>query len=293
MYPMRTHLLVAGLLALVACAREQAPAHTELATPAAAAGGFDGPEAVKYDADQDVWFVSNFAGDGDALDSNGFISRLRADGTVDSLRFIEGRRGGAVLHAPRGMALHGDTLWVADADGLHGFDRRSGAPLAAIDFRSRDPGFLNDVAIGGDGTIWVTDTGRRRIHRIARGAIETAVEDTALGGPNGITWDTLGQRFFIAPYFEGTGLLTWLPGASVTTAATGTGGRYDGVEIIGRDSVLVASQADSSLHLFTAGRGRAIIKLAGRPADIGWNPRTRTVAVPYISRDTVEFFRVP
>lgn len=287
------HLLFPAALLALSCARaERAATTVERATPLAVAAGFDGPEGVRYDPDQNVFFVSNFAGDGDALDTNGFISRLRADGTVDSLRFIQGGRGGVILHGPRGMAIHGDTLWVADADAVRGFDRRTGAPLRSFDFTPLQPGFLNDVTVGGDNTLWITDTGRRHIYRIAAGVIETALSDTALGGPNGITWDRAGLRFFIAPYFEGQGLLQWQPGGVISTMALGVGGRYDGVEVIGPDSVLVASQTDSTIHLFTAGRGRPLLKLAGRPADIGWNASARVVAVPYVSRDTVEFFRI-
>jgi hypothetical protein len=43
------------------------------------------------------------------------------------------------LHAPRGMSIVGDTLWVADADAVRGFDRRSGAPLAASTSRPPTP----------------------------------------------------------------------------------------------------------------------------------------------------------
>ena len=263
------------------------------ATPHAAIGGFDGPEAVKWDDAQGAWFVSNFGGDSDSLDNNGFISRLRADGSVDSLHFILGGRGGVTLHMPRGMALRGDTLWVADADAVRAFDRRTGAPLAAVDFTAHQPGFLNDLAFGPDGALYVTDTGARRIYRIANGAIETPLADSALGGPNGIVWDAAGNRFLVAPFFEGQALLSWRPGGMLAPVSEGRGGRYDGVEVIAPDSFVVASQADSSLHLFGAAEGRPWLLLRGRPADIGWNPGGRIVAVPYVSRDTVELFRLP
>ena len=90
--------------------------------------GLSGPEAVRYDPDQDVYFVANFNGQA-AGDANGFISRVGPGGTIESLRFMTGTTV-APLHGPRGMVLVGDTLWAADADGLHGFHRRTGAPVA-------------------------------------------------------------------------------------------------------------------------------------------------------------------
>src|SRR5256886_13499427 len=44
------------------------------------------------------------------------ISRVRPDGAVENLKFIEGGHNGVTLHAPKGLALLGDTLWVADID---------------------------------------------------------------------------------------------------------------------------------------------------------------------------------
>ena len=49
-----------------------------------------GPESARYDRDLDVWFVSNVNGSPAAKDNNGYISRLRPDGTPYNLKFIEG-----------------------------------------------------------------------------------------------------------------------------------------------------------------------------------------------------------
>ena len=116
----------------------------------------DGPEAVRWDPDQKLWFVEQRERQSGGKDNNGYISRLNADGSVDSLKFIAGGRNKATLNAPKGLALVGDTLWVADIDAVRGFNRKSGAVVANI----RVPGakFLNDIAVGPDG-IYVTDTG--------------------------------------------------------------------------------------------------------------------------------------
>src|SRR6476619_4144818 len=82
--------------------------------------GFQGPESVKYDAEQDVFFVSNMTGYGSALDGNGYISRLSAANPDSAVVFAQGGRGGVTLDAPKGMAIHGDTLWVADIQALRG-----------------------------------------------------------------------------------------------------------------------------------------------------------------------------
>jgi sugar lactone lactonase YvrE len=261
--------------------------------PVAVVEGFSGPEAVRYDPEQDVYFVANFNGESGAADDNGFISRVRPDGTIEQLRFVAGGANGVTLHAPRGMAIAGDTLWAADVDAVRGFHRRTGAPLATVSFAGQDVGFLNDVAVGPDGALHVTDTGRDRVYRIGGGAISVAVADSALGRPNGITWDATGGRFLVVPFGGAHAIRAWRPAGGLEEVGTGPGARYDGVEVLAGGRVLVASQADSSLHIFEGGQGRAVIRVGGRPADIGVDTRRNRVAVPFIALDRVEIWALP
>ena len=260
----------------------------------ASPGGFIQPEAVRYDPDQDVYFVNSWGnGDAGARDNNGFISRMTPDGTVERLRFVAGGTGGTTLHAPRGMAIVGDTLWVVDADAVRAFNRRTGAPLATVDFSTFKLGFLNDIAAGPDG-LYITDTGTNRIYRIAGGRVTLALEDPALGGPNGITWDANNRRFIVVPYGGESVIKAWSAGSKTLSEIGRSGGaKFDGVEVLPGDRVLVASQKDSSLHLFTGGTGRPIIRTGGAPADIAVDTKRNRVAVPFVDRNLVEIWQLP
>ena len=255
---------------------------------------FTAPEAVRYDPDQDVYFVSNFGpGNAGARDTNGFISRMRPDGAIERLRWVAGGTGGVVLHSPRGMTIVGDTLWVADADAVRGFHRRTGAPLRQVDFTGQDVGFLNDVAPSPDGTLYITDTGRNRIYRV-RDDIAIAIGDSALGSPNGITWDAANRRFIVVPYGGAGAIRAWTPeGPGPTDVGTSAGARFDGVEVLRDGRILVASQRDSSLHLFENGSGRPIARISGPPADIAVDTRRNRVAVPIIRMNRVELWQLP
>lgn len=254
--------------------------------------GFSGPEAVRFDAEQDVWFVSNFNGDGGERDGNGFVSRVSADGEVEVLRFMIGTDA-APFHAGRGMHITGDTLWVADVDGVHGFDRFSGESLAFIDFRALEPGFLNDIAVGPDGALYVTDTGASLVYRATGNGVTVAARIPEDGRPNGITWDPDGNRFLTVPWGGGQTLFAFAPGTDeVAPWSQATGGFFDGVERIG-GRILIASQADSALHLVEGGTTRAYVRVAGRPADIGVDPIRSRVAVPYIDLDRVDLWQLP
>jgi hypothetical protein len=263
------------------------------ARPVASPAEFSQPEAVRYDPDQDVYFVGNWGvGAPDAKDNNGYISRMTPDGKVEQLKFVAGGTGGATLNAPRGMFIVGDTLWVVDADAVRGFNRRTGAPLVTANFSAYKLGFLNDIAAGPDGE-YVTDTGTNQIYRIAGGRVSVALSDSALGGPNGITWDAQGRRFIVVPW-DASVIKAWVPGSKTLTDIGRSGAKnFDGVEILSGDRVLVSSQSDSSLHVFAGGADRAIIRTGGAPADIAVDTKRNRVAVPFVDRNMVEIWDLP
>lgn len=257
--------------------------------------GLSGPEAVRWDPAQDVWFIANFGpSEGeDDRDGDGFISRVSADGDMLDLRFMVGS-GLAPLHMPRGMVIEGDTLWAADVDGVHGFDRSTGEHLAFVDFTSLEPGFINDLAVDDGGTLYATDTGRGRVYHVVNGRASVAVEDDRTGPPNGITSEPGSGRFLLAPWGGGTTLRAWDPSTgSFETVAELVGGNFDGIEFLdGR--VIVASQADSTLHAvdLTSGSVTALIRVPGRPADIAVDPERGRIAVPYIALNRVDIWQV-
>ncbi len=300
--------LALSALALVACgeaAEESRPAGQEVAPAApeivvqspeervAVLEGFSGPESVRYDPAQDVWFVGNFNGEGGERDGNGFVSRVSAEtGTIEDLRFAEGT-GEHPLHAPRGMFIVADTLWVADIDGVHGFDRRSGVQLGFVDLTAFEPGFLNDIAQADDGALYVTDTGRSAVYRIVGRTSTEALAGEELGNPNGITWDPAQGRLVIVPWEPGHRIHVWRPEDSPQGfGPSQTPGRLDGVEPFER-RLLIASQSDSTVHFLDAGGSYVAIRTAGRPADIGVDTRRRRVAVPYIALDRVDIWDLP
>ena len=256
--------------------------------------GFSGPEAVRHDPEQDVWFVANFGAGGDEpRDADGFISRVTAEGGVSPLRFMVGTAS-APLHMPRGMFIEGDTLWVADVDGVHGFHRVNGRHLAFIDFRAMEPGFLNDVSAGPDGVLYVTDTGAPgRVYRVAgAGRRPDVVADSLPAPANGITWDGDRGAFLLAPWGDGQVIRALRPDGGVDSVVTVPAGRFDGIELV-PGGLLLATQTDSSLWMVEDGSPRRVVRTRGRPADIGYDARRRRVAVPYIALNRVDIWEVP
>jgi sugar lactone lactonase YvrE len=301
---MRLGLIAVLVVSVLACSRSDsstrssadsvASTRPDSAHPLAVAVGFSQPEAVRYDPDQDVYFVSNWGpGAPDAKDNNAFISRMAPDGVVQQLKFIVGGTGGVTLHAPRGMTIVGDTLWVVDADAVRGFNRHTGAPLATADFSAFKLGFLNDIAAGPDG-LYITDTGTNDIYRVSAGKVTLALNDSGLGGPNGITWDAAGRRFIVVPYGGESVIKSWVAGSkTLKEIGRSTGSKFDGVEVLPGNRILVSAQKDSSLYLFSAGNGRPIIHTGGDPADIAVDTKRNRAAVPFVSRSLIEIWQLP
>jgi sugar lactone lactonase YvrE len=318
-----TLILVVGLvLGLGACNRRDSGARTPaddraLAESAAVyeevAGRFrkvgetpnlQGPESARYDRDLDVWFVSNVNGDPSRPDNNGYISRLRPDGTPYNVKFIEGGKKGVTLNAPKGLAIKGDTIWVADIDFARAFNKRTGAPIANVSARGRVK-FLNGATVGPDGAIYMTDTGvifdskgevshpgPDQVVRITRAGAAAALASPKLEGPNGITWDSREKRFVIVS-FLGKGIYSWKPGDKEPTSI-GTGpGQQDGVVVLPDGRLLVTSWADSSLFVIQNGQPRKVASGISSPADIDFDEKDSRVAVPQLMGNRVQFWELP
>jgi len=268
--------------------------------------GFDSPESAIYDPAQHVWFVSNVAGKPDAKDHNGFISRLREDGSVDSLHFIKSGVGGAVLDAPKGLALHGDTLWVADIDVGRAFDARTGRPLYSVDFAPFHALMLNGTAVGPDGHVYFTDTAIETVNGQTKHAApdkifevgpgrqpRIAVQDSSMEGADGISWDA-GRGRFLVVGFTGKAISAWRPGSSsVERVATGVG-QFDGCQVLPDGRALVSSWADSSLYVLTGSSlARVVSGVLPSPADLHVGENGTRVAIPLLNRNEVAFYTMP
>ena len=270
--------------------------------------GFQGPESVRYDPDQDVFFVSNMTGYGSAKDGNGYISRISAANPDSAEVFVQGGRNGVMLDSPKGMAIHGDTLWVADINILRAFDRKTGAPLANIDFTPYGVLQLNDVAVGPDGQVRVTDTGiimgtvgvkhvgPDHIFVLGPGGRITAPQQgPQLHQPNGITWDSLGKRWIVLSFDRLDGQIAELPLDMSTRKVireSKVSTQLDGVEMLPGGAIMFTSWADSAIHVLSGNTERQIIRAVPVPADIGVDTRRHHLAIPLSGLGRVQIWDI-
>ena len=264
------------------------------------------PETALFDARRGVFLVSEIVGGPTTKDHNGRIIAVGLDGRREPDPVVAGGSAGATLHAPKGMLLVGDTLWVADIDAVRAFDRHTGAPIATIDLGPRGAVFLNDLDRHPDGMLYVTDTGLRfddqgphhdhpdRVWRVRPGRDDAgiALAGDSLGWLNGIAWDP-GARRFALVQLDGRAVLGWAPGDAKPQVIARGPGSFDGVDVLKNGGLLVSSQDGGGIFLLRKGKVTRLVGDLGAVGNHGFDPRTRRVAVPRFDQNTVEIWELP
>lgn len=256
--------------------------------------GFATPESVLHDPQADVYLVSNINGTPVDKDDNGFISRVSPDGTVIDLRWIDGASDAVTLNAPKGMALVGSVLYVADIDCVRAFDRVSGAPL--IEVCPPGAAFLNDMAPAPDGaSVYFTDsgldasfapTGADALYRLSGDGQVTAVaRDASLGAPNGVA---VGARGILVATF-GSGEVYALDASGNRTVILPASQRqFDGIEALADGGFLVSSWGDQAVSRVAAdGTEARVVEGIEAPADIGVDRTRNRVLIPLFNANEV------
>lgn len=249
--------------------------------------GLASPESVLYDAEQDVYFISNLNGGLLAQDNNGFITRVRAADMTVQLKWIAGGTNGVRLDAPKGMTIVGDVLYVSDVTAVRTFDRRTGAPRGEIPL----PGatLINDLTT--DGTnVYVSDTGVKpsagitfaatgtdAIWKISGGRATKIASGTQLHQPNGLEF--VDGSLWVAS-FRGNELYR-LDGDEKTDVEKLPRGQLDGLVHLPGGTRFVTSWIGNAVYRGT-GDGKFVPVLRGlaAPADIGYDTKRKRLLVP-------------
>ncbi len=253
------------------------------------AKGMEQPESAVLDPATGSVFVSNIVGAVMQKDGNGYIAKLKSDGTIGTKQWVKG------LNAPTGMALHDRTLYVADVDQLLEINVASGEILKRYDAKGAI--FLNDVVVDDAGTVYVSDTPMNTIWRLKDGSFEPWLANDALNGPNGLL--VQGKKLIVASFGKlpdegqkqelGGLLAVDLEDQSVSKLGNAQPfGNLDGLQALQPNAYLVTDWFAGGLYRVDAkGKSERLLKLGKGSADFIYLPDTKLAIIPIMLNNSV------
>jgi len=252
------------------------------------------PESVLYDADQDVYFISNINGNPTAVDDNGYISRVNAETLQGDMKWIDGAKPDVTLNAPKGMAILGDTLYVCDLTVVRKFDRKTGALKGEVVI----PGatFMNDAASDGK-SVYVSDsglkagaggnfepTGTDAVWQITGDKPKQIAKGKDLKAPNGV--EVADGKVWVVTF--GANELYQIDNGKKANVTTLPKGSLDGLVHLADGSFLVSSWDAKAVYRGKPGGAfAAVIENVNSPADIGYDTKRHRVLIPHFMDNIV------
>ena len=250
--------------------------------------GLNRPESVVYDAARDVLYVSNINFEGP-----GSIAKVSTDGMmVDSMWVSD-------LAAPKGIALGGDILYVADENTLLEIDLDSGEIMAEHVVEG-DEVYLNDVTVGEDGAVYVSDSRFSKVYALQDGSFDVWLAHDNVLVPNGV--HVVGDELYIAASdstAEEPGQGRYLQAISFADQSvralhgTEPEGALDAVEPDGMGGLFVSDWGGGRLLHFREGEGLTLLRTPGQgTADVEFVADTKMLYVPVMMSNQLIAFEV-
>ena len=255
--------------------------------------GFATPESVEYNAIEDVYLVTNINGGSLAVDGNGFISKLKPDGRIIDLKWIDGKKAGVTLNAPKGVSIVGNNLFVADINQVHVFSLTDGLQKKSITISGST--FLNGITPGAGDYVYVTDSGFGKglipsgtdaIYKVrSNGQYETIMKDKDMGGPNGI-WDDNG-RLVVVTFGSGK-MISIDRSGKKTVLPTPPHGELDGLVKTEDGRFLLSSWGGSAIYAMNKDHTFTVFADSlDAPADLGVDTKRKRLLIPLFKQNKV------
>jgi len=239
------------------------------------------PESVLFDAGGKVLYVSNIDGtDPWAMDGKGSVGKVGLDGKIIATDWVSG------LNSPKGMGLYNGKLYVADLSNIVVIDVKKGAIDKTIAVEGAEG--LNDISIGSDGVVWVSDSKNKKIYKVENEKSSVYLEN--LKGPNGVLMR--GKDFYI---LDNGGLFKVNDDKTLTMITDGMEGGTDGVENVTGNDFLVSCWAGALWYVNSNGEKQLLSDTREQKkntADIGFDATTKIIYVPTFWRNSIVAFQV-
>jgi len=239
------------------------------------------PESVLFDAENKVLYVANIDGtDPWGKDGKGSIGKVGLDGKIIAVDWVSG------LNAPKGMGTYKGKLYVADLTDIVVIDTKKGAIEKTIAVEGA--GGLNDVSVGDDGVVWVSDSKNKKIFKVENEKASLFLEN--LKGPNGVLMR--GKDFYI---LDAGAAYKVNDDKTLTMINDGMEGGTDGIENVTGNDFLVSCWQGAIWYVGADGKKELLLDTRAEKkntADIGFDPKTKIVYVPTFWKNSVVAYEV-
>lgn len=262
--------------------------------------GLESPHSFLADPPSRSYFISNVNGDSNARDNNGFITKLSDDGRITAFKFIEGGHGNVTLHAPKGMAIVDQVLYVTDVDTLRAFDKNTGQPLTTLVLPRPADGkaiqSLVDVAADGQGHLYLADQGGNAIYRVDLTPAPTLtlyLSGAHLAGPSGVAVNPKTGHLAVVSYDSGK-IFDVTPEGALTELAsngffTGRFQNLSGVDFDRWGSLYVSDLTKGKIwRMLPNHKFQVIAEYLPGPSDLGIDRVNHLILVPYQDSNAAE-----
>jgi len=189
-------------------------------------------------------------------DGNGFVSRVSPNGEVLELRWIEN------MHAPKGMAIVDNMLYVADIDELVIIDIENSSIIEKVVIENA--GMINDIAADEEGTVYISDTDSAVIYTYQNGELSIWYEED-LNRPNGlyvmdkiVYLASMGSQDFVTINRETMEKQLIVEGINAG----------DGVSYTGEEGLFIVTDWNGEIFLVDSGEGEKVSLLAPKENEV-------------------------
>jgi len=237
------------------------------------------PESVLFVPQQQELYVSLIDGDASEKDGKGGIAVLNIDGSLKNATWVTG------LHAPKGLALHNNLLYIADIDEVVIVDNKSGKVVNRI--AVPESTFLNDVAAAEDGTIFISDTRQNKIFQLKNNQPSFYLDQVP---------SVNGLRVIDGHLHALAGKELWKLDANKnkTVLATDFEQGGDGLEPVGNGDFLVTCWVGLIYYVKADGTTQKLLDVQGKmnTADLGYDPAKKILYIPTFGSNSVVAYQL-
>lgn len=237
------------------------------------------PESVLPDIKNKILYVSVMGNSPTDKDGIGGIAKIGLDGKVIDLDWISG------LNAPKGLARLGNLMYAADVTDVVVIDIKKAKVISKIPVDSAV--FLNDITVSDKGIVYVSDTRKKRIHKIENNVVSLYLDN--VNGVNGLK--ALGDELYIAG-----GTTIWKADAHKQLSKISdlpNGG--DGLEFVGNGDLIISSWPGYIYYVYANGNYELLLDTHLEKmnlADLGYDQVNRILYVPTFFKKSVVAYQL-